>query len=73
MVQAGSHFLYDVKTRYAIIELEMLAVVWAVIKCRVFLDSLPHFTIIVTDHHPLIPILNNHHLDEIKNPWLQND
>ena len=26
---------------------------------------------IVTDHHPLIPILNNHHLDEIKNPQLQ--
>ncbi len=29
-----------------------------------------HFTII-TDHHPLVPILNNHHLDEIENPRLQ--
>ena len=70
LIQAGSRFLSDVETRYAIIELEMLAVVWAVIKCKVFLAGLPRFTI-VTDHHPLIPILNNHRLDEIENPRLQ--
>ena len=55
---------------YAIIELEMLAVSWAIIKCRVFLAGLPHFTV-RTDHRPLIPILNNHRLDEIENPRLQ--
>jgi len=26
----------------------------------------------VTDHNPLIPILNSHHLDEIVNPRLQH-
>ena len=26
---------------------------------------------VVTDHHPLIPILNNHRLDKIENPRLQ--
>ena len=25
----------------------------------------------VTDHHPLVPILNNHRLDEVENPRLQ--
>ena len=27
---------------------------------------------VVTDHHPLVPILNNHRLDEILNPRLQH-
>ena len=26
---------------------------------------------VITDHNPLIPILNSHRLDEIENPWLQ--
>ena len=63
-------FLSDPESRYAIIELEFLAVAWAITKCDVFLAGLPHFTV-VTDHHPLIPILNNHRLDEIQNPRLQ--
>ena len=70
LVQAGSRFLSEAESRYAIIELEMLAVSWAINKCRVFLAGLPHFAIL-TDHHPLIPILNNHRLDEIENPRLQ--
>jgi len=44
LIQAGSRFLSDAETRYAVIELEMLAVVWSVTKCRVFLASLQHFT-----------------------------
>ena len=71
LVQAGSRFLSDAESRYAIIELELLAVSWAITKCKLFLASLPHFTV-VTDHHPLIPILNNHRLDEIENPRLQH-
>ena len=70
LIQAGSRFLSDAETRYAVIELELLAVTWAIIKCKMFLAGLPHFTII-TDHHPLIPILNNYRLDEIENPRLQ--
>ena len=69
-VQAGSRFLTDTKSRYAVIELECLAVAWAVKKCSIFLSGLDHFTII-TDNDPLIPILNSHRLDEIKNPRLQ--
>ena len=47
---------------------------WAITKCRAFLAGLPHCAIL-TDHHPLIPILNNYclhvHVDEIENPRLQ--
>ena len=70
LIQAGSRFLSDAESRYAIIELELLAVTWAISKCNIFLAGLQHFHVI-TDHHPLIPILNNHRLDEIENPRLQ--
>ena len=70
LIQAGSRFLSDAESRYAIIELELLAVTWAILKSNIFLAGLPHFTIL-TDHHPLVPILSNHHLDEIENPRLQ--
>ena len=69
-MQAGSRFLSDTESRYAIIELELLAVTWAIAKCTIFLAGLPHFTVI-TDHHPLVSILNSHRLDEIVNPRLQ--
>ena len=70
LVQATLQFLSDAESRYAIIELELLAVTWAIIKCKIFLAGLPHFTVL-TDHHPLVPILNNHRLDEIENLRLQ--
>ena len=70
LTQAGSRFLSDAESRYAIIELEMLAVCWAILKCHTFLAGLQHFQV-VTDHNPLIPILNSHRLDEIENPRLQ--
>ena len=43
---------------------------WAVTKCTIFLAGLSHFKI-TPDHHPLIPILNSHCLDEVENPRLQ--
>ena len=55
LVQAGSRFLSDAVSQYAVIELEMLAVSWAISKCRLFLAGLPQF-IVITDHHPLVRI-----------------
>ena len=49
LVQAGSRFLSDTESRYAVIELEMLAVAWAISKCRLFLEGMSHF-LILTDH-----------------------
>ena len=59
LVQAGSRFLSDAESRYATIELELLAVTWAITKCKIFLAGLQHFYII------------SRHLDEIENPRLQ--
>ena len=70
LIQAGSRFLTAAESRYAVIELELLAVAWSVLKCKVFLLGVQNFTI-MTDHSPLIPILNSHRLDEIENPRLQ--
>ena len=69
VIQAGSRFLAECETRYTVIELELLAVAWAVKKCRLFLSGLQYQ--IVTDHRPLIAILNSKSLDEIENPRLQ--
>ena len=49
----------------------MLAVCWAIMKCRVFLAGLQHFEV-ATDHNPLIPILNTQRLDEVEKPRLQH-
>ena len=70
VVQAGSRFVTDTETRYAAIEIEMAAVVWAFKKCRLFLSGLPHFDVFV-DHKPLVPILNLKTLDQLENPRLQ--
>ena len=66
LVQCGSRNLSDAETRYAVIELEMLAVVWALHKCRLYLCGTKFE--IVTDHRPLVPILNSYSLDQIENP-----
>ena len=70
LIQAGSRLVSDTESRYVIIKLKLLAVSWAIIKCKLFYTGLPHFTV-VNDHHPFIPILNNYRLDVIKNPHLQ--
>ena len=66
MMQAGSRFLSDAERRYAMIELECLAAAWGMLKGRQFLEGLPQFTLI-TDHKPLVPILNDHSLDKLDN------
>jgi hypothetical protein len=61
-VQVGSRFLSDAESQYAMIKMRCLAAAWAMRKCRQFLESLPSFQLF-TDHRPLIPILNDYHLD----------
>ncbi|KAG0729731.1 Retrovirus-related Pol polyprotein from transposon opus [Chionoecetes opilio] len=65
LVQCGSRFLSDTETRYAVVELELLAVVWAMRKCRMYLLGLSTFELVV-DHKPLVPILDHHTLDAKK-------
>ena len=68
LIQCGSRFITETEARYAMIELECLAVVWAIHKCHTFLAG-TEFTV-VTDHKPLVPIFNRYTLDQIENPRL---
>ena len=68
--QCGSRLLSKAEKNYLMVELEALAAAWSVNKCRLFLLGIPHFTL-VTDHKPLLSILNNQRLDEIENNRLR--
>ena len=63
-------FLIRCGNKIRIIEPEMLTVSWAIMKCKLFLAGFQHFNVI-TDHSPLLSILNTRRLDEIENPRLQ--
>jgi hypothetical protein len=65
VVQAGSRFLSEAETRYAKMELEMLAIVWACKKCANFVQG-SKFQIL-TDHKPLILMLRDYSLNNFEN------
>ena len=70
LVQAGSRFITETESNYAMVELKLLAVVCAMRKCRIYLQGLPNFELIV-DHKPLKSILNTQTLDMVDNPRIQ--
>ena len=65
----GRRFLSKAKQNYAVIKKELLAVQWAVQKSQMYLVG-AHFTII-TDHQPLLGILNRKNIDLIHNLRIQ--
>ena len=69
LVAAGSRYLRDVETRYAMVELEALAIQYGIKQCHLYLSGLPHFEV-VTDHQPLKSIFNRKDLFEIDNDKL---
>jgi hypothetical protein len=71
-VQAGSRFLSEAETRYAMTELEMLAIAWACKKCSMFIEGLTKAQFMIwTDHQPLVQILMSYSLPQIENRRLQ--
>ena len=68
---AGSRFTTDAESRYAPIEGEALAVLFALESCRMFVLGC-YKLIIAVDHKPLVPIFNSRDLDKIKNPRVLN-
>ena len=52
LVQCGSRSLTGPESRWAVCELEILAIFYAITKCRHYLLGMEHFTVI-TDHKPL--------------------
>ena len=69
IVAAGSRYLKDVETRYAMVELEAIAILYGIKQCHLYLAGLPHFDVI-TDHQPLKTIFNKKDLFEIDNDKL---
>jgi hypothetical protein len=69
-VDANSRWCTDTESRYAIVELELAAVEWAIRKCRLYLSGLHNFTLMV-DHQALVAILEKYTLDAIDNPKIQ--
>jgi transposase InsO family protein len=70
LVDANSRWCTDTETRYAIVELELAAVEWAMRKCKLYLLGLPTFTLMI-DHQALVTILDRYTLDAVENPKLQ--
>ena len=65
LITCGSRFLSEAEGNYAVVELELLAIQWAVHKCRLYVAG-ANFQVI-TDHQPLIGIMNGKNLDAMQN------
>jgi hypothetical protein len=69
LITCGSTAMTGPQTRYAVIETEMLALVWAIEKCEFYLKGIRSFRAVV-EHKPLVGVFAKD-LNEIKNPRLQ--
>ncbi|KAK6181256.1 hypothetical protein SNE40_009148 [Patella caerulea] len=70
LIAAHSRFITETEARYAMVELELLAVRWGMKKCHTYLYGLPHFTVIV-NHLPLVSILDHQTIDCVDNARIQ--
>ena len=70
LIDANSRWCFDTESRYAIVELELAAVEWAMRKCQLYLLGLPSFSLVV-DHQALVSILDRQTLDMVDNPKIQ--
>lgn len=68
LVSCGSRSLSGAESRYATVELECLAITFALEKCRHYLIGMPTFRVI-TDHKPLIGVFQKR-IDETTNARL---
>ena len=69
LIQCGSRFLSDAEGNYAVVEIEALAVQWAILKCRHYLLGAKFK--VLTDHKPLVGVMNSKDIDSFSNARLQ--
>ena len=55
LIEAGSKSLNPTQQNYAVIEIEAMAIFWAVQRCQFYLKGMPSFKI-KTDHKPLLGV-----------------
>eukprot|EP00095_Tigriopus_kingsejongensis_P006382 snap_masked-scaffold117_size339417-processed-gene-0.0 protein:Tk06382 transcript:snap_masked-scaffold117_size339417-processed-gene-0.0-mRNA-1 annotation:"PREDICTED: uncharacterized protein K02A2.6-like" len=70
LITCGSSSLSDAERNYATIELELIAVWWAVDKSSFYLQGIPSFTA-VKDHKPLVGLTSHrrtsmHHMKHLQ-------
>ena len=71
LIFSGSHFTTDAESRYALVEGEALALIYALESCRMFVLRCP-LLMISGDHKPLTAIFGDCELEKITNPCLLN-
>ena len=69
LITCGSRFLSPAEKNYAVIELECMAIQWAILKCRLYLAGVEFM--VRTDHKPLLGVMNGKNIDAVNNPRLQ--
>ena len=69
LIQCGSRFLSRAEGNYAVVEIEAIAVQWAIIKCRHYLLGTDFK--VLTDHKPLVGVMNGRDIDSLSNARLQ--
>ena len=67
LIFAGSRFTTEAEARYAPVEGEALALVYALEQCRMFVMGCKSL-IVAVDHKPLVKIFSDQSLDNIRNP-----
>jgi hypothetical protein len=70
LVGANSWWCTDAESRYALVELELMAVEWAMRKYKLYLLGLPTFTLMI-ETQALVTILDRYTLDAVNNKKLQ--
>ena len=69
LIQCGSRFLSPAEGNYAVVELEAVGVQWAILKCRHYLLGTSFK--VLTDHKPLVGVMNGRDVDSLSNARLQ--
>ena len=69
LIQCGSMFLTPAEKNYAVIEIEAVAIQWAILKCKNYLLGTDFQ--VFTDHKPLEGVMNGRDVDSLTNARLQ--
>ena len=70
LLMCGSRSVSETESKYAVTELELLAVTWALNKAKFYCAGAPQLELIV-DHKPLVPIINHKSLGDLTTPRIQ--